>query len=241
MFYSPVLSGCRSAGPHRLVVFDLDGTVVDSKPVMLAAFRDAYFQVVGTGEVPIDEFLRLLGAPFPTILARLGLPPAMYEVFRAHARRGVHRIALHEEVVAACTAARRLGCRTAIWTGKDRERTFEILDRFAVTTRFDGVVAGDDPGPGKPAPDGILRLCLTLAADPARTVVVGDSVLDIEAGLAAGARTLGCLWGIGNRDELASAGAHALVGSPAALWPTLLGWWQSNAFVERRASQERST
>ncbi len=219
-------AACRSGGHQlrRLVVFDLDGTVIDSKPVMIHAFQIAYDSVVGAGEPPVDGFLRLLGAPFPDILAQLGLPAQMYGPFRAISRAGIDDVTVHRDVLAACGYARAAGCRTAIHTGKDRERTVEILSRFRLSAHFDGIVAGDDPYPGKPAPDGLHHLCRGLAVDPADTVVVGDSALDMESGRAAGATTVGCLWGMGTEEELRSAGADVLLTDAGDLRQALERW-----------------
>ncbi|TDB82242.1 HAD family hydrolase [Micromonospora sp. KC721] len=231
MFTDGVPSRPAYYGSHRLVVFDLDGTLIDSKPVMVHAFRTAYAEVVGRGEAPVDSFLRLLGAPFPEILARLGLPHQMYEPFRAASRAGIEHIRAHEDVLTVCEAVRDAGCRTAIYTGKDRERTVEILDRFGLWRLCDGIAVGDDPQAGKPAPDGVYQLCRTLAADPVDTVVVGDSALDMQAGRAAGAGTVGCLWGIGTEEELRSAGADVVVADPLQLQTALARWRQRTGMV----------
>lgn len=228
MFSDDARGGAPYYGSHRLVIFDLDGTLIDSKPVMVRAFRMAYAAVVGRGEPPVEAFLRLLGAPFPEILAQLGLPARMYEPFRAASRAGVDRIRVHDDVLTACEAVRDAGWRTAVYTGKDRERTVEILDRLGLWRLCDGVAVGDDPQRGKPAPDGVYQLCRTLAADPANTVVVGDSALDVLAGRAAGARTVGCLWGIGTEEELRTAGADEVVADAAEL-PTALARWHPRA------------
>ena len=212
------------AGARRLVVFDLDGTLIDSQPVMTYAFRAAYAEVVGHGEAPVQEFLRLLGAPFPDILVGLGLPAEMYPRFRKLSAERIDEIRTHPAAFQACRRMRERGAATAVLTGKDRRRTVDILDHLTVADLFDAVVGGDDLPLGKPAPDGVLWLCRQFGVPPALTVVVGDSAFDMAAGRAAGARTLGCAWGMSDRAELHAAGADDVVEHSADLAAALLDW-----------------
>jgi phosphoglycolate phosphatase-like HAD superfamily hydrolase len=97
----------------------------------------------------------------------------------------------------------------------------EILEHLKIGELFSGLVAGDDDMPGKPAPDGVLALCERQGVDPGRTVVVGDSWVDIAAGTAAGARTVACGWGMGTKTELRGAEPDAYIAHPAELFGCL--------------------
>lgn len=188
-----------------LVIFDLDGTLIDSRHVMTDSFRRAYARAVGAGEAPVEEFLMLLGKPFPNILDELGLPGEMYGVFRELSSARVADIVMIPDAIGACRRLREAGVDTALITGKDRRRTEEILAYHQLSGLFSGVVTGDDDMAGKPAPDGVLALCKGLHVEPAQTVVVGDSWVDIVAGAAAGTLTAACGWGIGTKAELHQA------------------------------------
>jgi AHBA synthesis associated protein len=211
-------------GDRPLIVADLDGTLIDSSPVMVEAFRIAYARVGATGTPPIAEFLDQLGAPFPDILATLGLPQAMAPLFRAASSDRLAQIRLYPQAVDACVRAKREGMALALLTGKDRTRTLQILARFKLDGLFDLIGAGDDPGPGKPSPVPVLQLCNRLGLSPAQTVVVGDSVFDITAGRSAGAATIGCLWGLGREDDLRAAGPSGVVAAPNDLYSALASW-----------------
>jgi AHBA synthesis associated protein len=208
----------------QLVVFDLDGTLIDSRKVMLEAFCTAFEETGGEGTAPVHEFLSLLGAPFPSILEALGLPSEMDSVFRRLAGERIDQITLHEGAVDASRRLKDAGTPVALLTGKDRKRTQAILHYWGLKGLFDDLVCGDDPLAGKPDPEGLLHLCEALGAEPRSTIMIGDSALDITSGRRANAMTVGCLWGMGQFDELRSAGADHLVADAVDL-TTLLEHW----------------
>ena len=212
----------ETALQSKLVIFDLDGTLIDSRHVMKNSFRRAYARTVGGAtEAPVGEFLKLLGKPFPDILAELGLPGEMYGVFRELASARVADILMVPDAIDACHRLRAAGVDTALITGKDRRRTEEILVHHRLRDQFSDVVAGDDDMAGKPAPDGVLALCKRLHVEPNQTVVVGDSWVDIAAGAAAGTMTAACGWGIGTKAELHQAEPDVYIEQPADLFARL--------------------
>ena len=218
-----------------VVIFDLDGTVIDSRRVMEAAFRAAYLQEVGAGEPPLDGFFGLLGESFPRILETLGLPASMYEPFRAQSRARLSEIALCEGAVEVCDRLLEAGVTLAVLTGKDRERTLEILDRFALRDRFSAIATGSDGFRPKPAPDGVLLLCRELDVSPEATAVVGDGMFDVLAGKRAGTWTVGCTWGMASTAALASAGADVVVDTSSELLEVLGRWLEETADSPLRA------
>ncbi len=204
--------------PPSLVIFDLDGTLIDSRHIMTSSFRSAYAQVAGPGVAPVEQFLGLLGKPFPDILDELGLPGSMYEVFRSLSSARVADIVSIPEAIEACHLLRAAGAESALITGKDRRRTEEILAHHRLSELFSHVVTGDDEMSGKPAPDGVVTICKRLDIDPTHTVVVGDSWVDIAAGAAAGTLTAACGWGIGLKAELHAAQPDVYIENPADLF-----------------------
>lgn len=205
------------AGKRKLAIFDLDGTLVDSREIMCDAFNAAYEQVGLVGEAPVDDFLTLLGAPFPEILRQLDLPAEMYEIFRQESLQRIDRIQSHPDAIICVLKARLRGWRTAVLTGKDRERTEKILGDKGLHDVFDQIVAGDDATPGKPDPAGIDLIRRTQGAARIDTVMIGDSAIDIQAAGRAGVISVGCSWGIGSTDELRMANPTHLVSSGVEL------------------------
>ncbi|WP_413804424.1 HAD family hydrolase [Streptomyces sp. OE57] len=217
----------------RLVIFDLDGTLVDSRATMEAAFLQAYAETVGQGDPPLEDFFGLLGESFPRILEVLDLPMAMWEPFRAASRARAGEIRLYPGLLRLCELLRRGGCRLAILTGKDRERTVELLDRLAVLHLFDTVVTSSDGLPAKPDPEAVLAICDRLAVPPELTVMVGDAAFDVLAGKRAGVRTVACGWGIGTPEGLREAGPDESVDSVADLERALDTWRAGSAGAPR--------
>jgi 3-phosphoshikimate 1-carboxyvinyltransferase len=220
----PVLAGGRDepAGPRasgrvRLVIFDLDGTLVDSEGTAVRAFEQAYTQCGGTGPAPVDAFLAAAGLPFEQICARLRLPAGMAESFRAASRRRLGELACYAGIEALLRALTARGLRLAVLTGKDRARALEILDLLRLDRHFQAVVTPDDPPRGKPHPDGVRWLCDEFRVPPGETVMIGDSVADLRAGRAAGVRTIGCLWGAGMPPALRAQRPDHLVETVADL------------------------
>jgi 3-amino-5-hydroxybenzoic acid synthesis related protein len=205
----------------QLFIFDLDGTLIDSRQVMTQAFREAFQAVGGQGEPPTAEFLDMLGAPFLDILARLGLPAAMAVPFRSASLRRTDAVRVYCGAVAACRELRRNGYPLALLTGKDRRRTEVLLRRLDLAHLFDRIVAGDDPVAGKPSPDGIFQLSESLPTGPVDVTMVGDSRFDMMAAKAAGARAVGCAWGMTEPVDLMAAGGDVVVDRPDDLLDVL--------------------
>ncbi|WP_438452991.1 HAD family hydrolase [Streptomyces asiaticus] len=205
-----------------LIIFDLDGTLIDSRRSMEKSFREAYELVLGPGEPPLEEFYGLLGDSFPNILERLGLPQEMADLFKSAAQRRLSDIEAIPEALEACSELNRLGIPLAILTGKDRERTVEILEHFAVDHLFGAVAAGSDGFTPKPAPDGVLLLCEKIGQPVDECLVVGDSAFDIQSGHKAGARTVACAWGMGRVEELKMAEPDIFLQHPDELLTQLL-------------------
>jgi 3-amino-5-hydroxybenzoic acid synthesis related protein len=206
------------------VIFDLDGTLIDSRQVMTHAFVEAFRRTVGNGEPPLAEFRKLLGDSLSNILDILGLPPHMAVVFEEISRKNSMKIRVHTEAVEICRWLYQQGISRAILTGKDRGRTIQILNQFGLTELFNIVATSSDPFRPKPSPEGVLWIADRLRVSTTRMCMVGDSVNDISAAKAVGMRAIGCAWGIGDRCDLSGSGADHIVDTPQEL-RVLLGQW----------------
>jgi 3-amino-5-hydroxybenzoic acid synthesis related protein len=195
------------------IVFDLDGVLIDSRPQMEFVFRECYRQFVDEGEPPLQEFFHRMGMPLPDILRALGLPAEMLQTYRKLSRQLYKQIRVVPGAYSTLELIRSMGMPIGLMTGKDRERTLEILGHCGLKQFFSATVCGDDAYPGKPAPDGLLALAARFGVSPERTVIVGDSVLDIQCGLAAGAQALAATWGFESKERMAGCGAHQCLAS----------------------------
>ncbi|AUX26884.1 uncharacterized protein SOCEGT47_074540 [Sorangium cellulosum] len=189
------------------LVFDLDGVIVDSEPVMRLAYTMSCAEHGVVGAPPIEHFLRYMGMPLEAILATLRLPAAMAETYRKISRESLDRVTMYPGAFKMVVAARERLPALGLMTGKDRLRTLEILERFKLRELFDLVVCGDDPFPGKPHPDGLAWMIRQFGVSPGSVVMLGDSSLDIACCLAAGAVPCGALWGFSSAADLSQATA----------------------------------
>ena len=208
----------------RAVLFDVDGTLLDTRDAWIVAF-DAGLAAVGSHALPGVDGARWIGTPIETIYAdRCGLSGdvltrAVAEFQRSEAeslRRGVTPFPGVAEMLASLTR-----WRLATITNKRRDTTLEALRLAGFEDRFALVLGGDSVTRKKPAPEPILQAARTLDVPVAVCAVVGDTENDVRAGREAGAVTIGVTWGHGSRARLEDAGVGYLVETPAALPPLL--------------------
>lgn len=216
-----VTSGTADAGgttrPKTVVVFDLDGVIVDSFAVMKEAFDIAYAEVVGDGTAPFAEYERHLGRYFPDIMRIMGLPLEMEGPFVRESHRLADRARLYPGVPPLLRELRRRGVRSAIATGKAGDRARYLLERLSMLSNFDHVLGSDEVAHSKPAPDIVLRALELLDARPEDAVMLGDAVTDIQAAQAAGVDAAAALWGTRDRAELLACGPDVVLHRPSDL------------------------
>lgn len=177
--------------PLRAVVFDFDGTLLDSLPLVLAAITHA---VEGHGPAPTMEIFAGLGGPPERFLGPLlhnprHLPVALERLNRFH-RENAHLMQPFAGADAALDALGSAGVRAALWTDRDRESAERLLGLQGWTDRFSAIVCGDDLDSHKPDPAGMRAILRSLAVAPEETLFVGDADVDVLGGAAAGVDTL---------------------------------------------------
>jgi len=201
------------------VVFDLDGTVVDTVELIVKSFRYATSTVLG--RVLPDEFIIAgVGRPLRTQMERLSADHAqeLYDVYREYNhRRHDELIRGYDGIEEVLDALKAAGRRTAIVTSKSRDTTAMAFRAVGLEARFDVVVTASDTTEHKPSP-APLQLCLQrLGATAAGSIYVGDSPYDIQAGVAAGMTTAAVAWGVFGRDVLLAAGPDFWLDEPRDL------------------------
>lgn len=213
-----------------LAVLDIAGTTVDEGG---AVYRVLAEVVTDAGHPPPDtELRRWMGADKREALAALTGRAEVEDLHDAFVARLAQAYAATPPrplpgVPTALAALRTSGIQVVLTTGFDRQVTDPLLAALPreFTAELDGVVCAADVGTGRPDPAMIHRaMALAGVGDPARVLVAGDTVLDVEAGRNARAgRVVGVLTGAQTRDELAVAGPTDVVGGVADL-PELLGF-----------------
>lgn len=182
----------RCDGLPRAVVFDLDGTLVDTMPGVVRAFSHAIAPFVeppaadvlhGMLGGPVDRCLRqLLGSDLHVAEARErlyaygGEPGAGGEAFGGAA-----------ELLGELRAA---AVRLGLWSGRDRASGLRMLRGLELERHFDALVFGDDLATHKPDPEGLQVVLATLGVEPHEAIFVGDADVDALAADAAGVELL---------------------------------------------------
>jgi len=189
------------------VLFDLDGTVVDTVELIVESFRHATRTVLGR-ELPDRHILAGVGQPLRAQMERLSEAHAqeLYDVYREfNHRRHDELIRGYEGIDEVLRSLRADGRRLGIVTSKSRDTTQMAFRAVGLAEHFDAVVTANDTHEHKPDPAPLL-LCLDLLeAEPDRAIYVGDSPYDIQAGAAAGMTTAAVSWGVFGRETLLEA------------------------------------
>lgn len=209
-----------SSPPVHLVLFDWDGTLIDSRDALVRAWHQSTQQVIGrtfpaTEEEYADTFVRrgldIFADITPDAQAAGDLARRFDEVYIDQA------IEPFQGVRSLLGALKERGFAIAVVTSKARVRFERDAVVAGLTDLIDVSVCGDDVRNAKPDPEPVLR-ALTLAGVPAdRAILIGDTVADVGAGVAAGVRVVGAGWGYGEREVLLELGANTVLDSPEDL------------------------
>jgi phosphoglycolate phosphatase len=206
-----------------LVLFDLDGTLVDSGPGIRASIRHAT-TVVGLPDPTPEELRLLIGPPFPAAFRDvLGVDvatgEAMMTAYREHYGGGaLFDVELYEGIPAALEELTGRGDVLAVTTSKPAGFAREIVEHLGLTGRFAGGVHGATLDGGVAGKAAVVGLALAQHAarhgDGGVTGLVGDRHHDVEGARRHGLPCVGVTWGFGGRAELEAAGAAAVVDKP---------------------------
>lgn len=208
------------------VLFDLDGTVVDTVELIVLSFRHAVRTVLGE-DLPDEHITAGVGQPLMTQMERLSPEHAreLYDVYREYNhRRHDELIRAYDGVAEALAALKSAGRRLGIVTSKSRDTTAMAFAAVGLRDAFDVVVTATDTQAHKPSPEPILLCLERLAAvsgagadGGAAPIYIGDSPVDIAAGRAAGIATAAVAWGVFGREVLLEAGPDFWLDRPSEL------------------------
>jgi phosphoglycolate phosphatase len=215
-------------GPHILggvsepvVLFDLDGTLVDSEP----GIRASHHHTLATFGLEADDATvrRWIGAVLREALLGLGIPEGHLEeavaAYRCHyAATGIYQSRLYDGVVEMLRALATSGATLCVATSKLTTSADQVLEHSGISSYFK-FVAGSTPDRSREGKEAIIAHVLDLLGRRALGVVsmVGDTKWDVRGAVRNGARPIGVTWGYGTEAELRAAGAEVIVAGPAEL------------------------
>jgi pyrophosphatase PpaX len=208
----------------RAVLFDLDGTLIDSVPLIVASMKHAF---AGRERAPsVGEWVALIGTPLDAMIRRWGGDEA--DVALLKERYKEHQWANHDAMVRAfpgvpdvLDALSGRGIPMAVVTSKLEPSARRSLEFLGLERHFRAVVGLEATVRHKPDPEPVRHALEVLGVEPGGAAFVGDSPHDMAAGNAAGVATVATLWGPFTRAELAVAHPRAWAAKPSDLLPVL--------------------
>ena len=193
----------------RTLLFDLDGTLIDSVRLIL----DSYHHTLALHGLPArtdDEWLQGIGTPLRVQFADWKDDPERLEALIATYRE--YNLAHHDRMVTiypgvleALRDVKARGATTGLVTSKNQQGALRGLRLVGLYELMDVMVCADDVENPKPHPEPVEKAVQLLGADPATTVYIGDSIHDMRSGRAAGVQTAAVLWGPFGREHLERA------------------------------------
>ena len=181
-----------------LVVFDLDGTVIDSTRALLEAHAVAWASV-GCECPPAEAILELIGLPLTDTMQKLGPdqdPEVLAEVYSQAYVKAAH----HERLFDGMAELLARPFRAAVATGKSQRGAERVVNQFGLADRFEIVLGGNSVPRPKPNPD--LLHAIMEATGTRDLVMIGDTTYDLEMAHAAGVKAIGVSWGHHAADRL---------------------------------------
>lgn len=214
-----------STAPYGLVLFDLDGTLINSIDLIVATWQYLGREVLDR-PLTRDEITPLIGLPLRRAIAGV-VPDRPDEATRLYREWNA---AHHDEYVTACegmvdlvAGLRDAGLRVGVVTAKMRSLAERGLDVSGYGGLIKVACGVEDTTRHKPDPEPLLAGLARMGGSPGSVAYVGDAVWDLRAARAAGMPGIGVTWGAGSPDELRDEQALAVVDTPGRLAALLFG------------------
>ena len=186
------------------VIFDFDGTLVNTNDVIVEAWQHTYRVYKGC-EMPVEHITKCFGEPLLITMAREfpDVDPAeSAEVYRAHQRaKADELVKLSPGIKEMLQAVKAAGCKIGVVTSRTGESTEFYMKKFGISDYFDAIVSCDDTDKHKPDPEPLFLGLKKLGAAAGEALMVGDSSFDIRCANSAGVRSVLVDWRITGNDE----------------------------------------
>lgn len=201
-------------GKIKTMLFDLDGTIIDTNELIIRSFIEALQGVAPQG-FGREHIIPSMGQP---LTDQLRLFSGLEDVTQLVAAYREVNLRLHDEYVKAFDYVNEVieklhgqGIQIGVVTTKMRMTTERGLKYTGLFDYIDAIVTIDDVVNPKPHAEPVSKAIGLLGADPSSTIMVGDSIVDIESAIAAGAIAVGVAWSLKGEQILKEAGAHHVI------------------------------
>jgi phosphoglycolate phosphatase len=217
----------------KLLVFDIDGTLIDSQNLIVEAQAKA-FASLGMAPPPRERALSVVGLSiveaFNTLTEGRGPSDLLAQAYKDAWRELRASPAFHAPLYPGADEllsdfAKRDDCLLGIATGKAREGVTRVLERHGWGDYFDTIQTGDD-APSKPAPEMFLRAMAETGVSARDACMIGDTIFDMAMAHSVGAHAIGVGWGYHRHEKLTRWGASQIVSDFPALREALEGFVQ---------------
>lgn len=210
----------------KAVLFDLDGTLLDTYELILDSMRYTIETELGL-DCSDEQLMAKVGQPLAIQFTDFTDDPALIDellrVYRAYnEKRHDAVVRAFEGIPEALAALKDAGCTLGVVTSKRHELAQRGLDITGLAPFMSFLVGPDDWPEFKPAPGGVLYGCRLAGCDPHECVYVGDSPFDIQAGNGAGCFTVAALWGMFPEETLREQQPDAVCAQPGELASLLI-------------------
>jgi pyrophosphatase PpaX len=197
----------------KAVVFDLDGTLVDSVELITVSFQHAIREVLGR-EASREEAVQHVGTPLKEQMVCISPEHAdeLLAVYREFNHREHDRmLKLYDGILDLLNRLTKAGCKLGLVTSKSRPTTQMAFDLTGIEPYFDATVCCDEAPGNKPSADPILFCLEHLGVSPAEASYIGDSPYDIQAAHAAKVVGIAVTWGVFDAEALTAEKPEILV------------------------------
>lgn len=215
-----------SSSDIRLAIFDLDGTLVNTITDLGNSVSFA-LEKLGLPKRTLEEYTRFVGNGTLKLVQRSvpeeykndeALIVRVHELFSEYyAEHFCDTSRVYDGMLKALEELKSQGIKLCVLTNKPDEFAVKIMDRLFPKGMFSHVQGAREGVPKKPDPTAELEIMRSFGADPANTIHIGDSDVDVFTAHNAGISCIGCSWGFRSRESLAEAGAEAIADEPMEL------------------------
>ena len=177
----------------KLIIFDLDGVLLDSLPNMKYALKNTANHI--KQKISFNKYRRYIGLPFEEILNKLNVQGNYAEIkllYSIYSMKTISKLKINKKKLKSLRNLKKKHS-LAIFTSKDKVRTLKILKKYNL---FKVIVTSDDVKRGKPSPEGLLKIIKKTKIENRNSYFIGDTIFDFRAAKAAKINYLHASWGM---------------------------------------------